>query len=408
MVKKAYTNTLTQNVKRTLLFFVIWIIPLDAFAAAFLIYNQDAKATGMGMAVVSSIDNASAVFYNPALLVDQKGFGFSAGDTVIWPEMRHEDPATGKRTYTRATSHHVPNGYAKFTTGDFSFGIGIYSPFGLSTEWPAGWPGRYLTTFAEIKTIYLNPVIAYRLSDRISVAGGVSYVTSSIKLKNAINMSSFGLPDGAATLSGDGEGVNYNLAATARLPKGYTISATYRSPTRIRYDGRANLSLPAPLSPSSTGASAALTLPFLAAVGIAKQMGGVTLEGDILYTGWSSMSSYRVTSDNGSANTFFYKNWFNTPSISFGANYRLNKLLEMRAGYMFDKSPVPRATLSPELPDSTRHICTAGFSLHKEGLKLHVGYQATFFNDVRSYSPALGGTYSSIAHLGFIGLSYNQ
>ncbi len=394
--------------KRTILFLFICIIPLDAPGAAFLIYNQDAKATGMGMAVVSSIDNASAVFYNPALLVDQKGFGFSAGDTVIWPEMRHEDPATGARAYTKAASYHVPNGYAKYTKGDFSFGLGIFSPFGLSTEWPSGWSGRYLTTFAEIRTTFINPVVAYRVNDRISVAGGFSYVTSSIKLERAINLSGFGLPDGAASLSGDGEGINYNFAATAKLLDGYTVSGTYRSPTRIRYDGRASFSLPPPLAPSSTGASAVLTLPFLAAFGIAKQMGGLTLEGDLLYTGWSSMSSYRVTSDNGSADTFFYKNWFNTPSISFGANYRLNKFLEVRAGYMYDKSPVPRTTMSPELPDSTRHIYTGGLTFHKDRLKLHLGYQATLFKDVRSYNPALGGTYNSVAHLGFIGLSYNQ
>jgi long-chain fatty acid transport protein len=149
-------------------------------------------------------------------------------------------------------------------------------------------------------------------------------------------------------------------------------------------------------------------LPFLAVAGIAKRIGSLTLEGDVLYTGWSSMSSYRVTSDNGSANSFFYKNWFNTPSIALGANYQWNKFLEVRAGYMYDKSPVPRATLSPELPDSTRHIYTAGLSFHKDGLKFHLGYQATLFNDVRSYNPALGGTYSSLAHLGFVGLSYNQ
>ena len=396
------------KLKRLILLLVTCLIPFDAFGAAFLIYNQDAKATGMGMAVVSSIDNASAVFYNPALLVDQKGFGFSAGDTMIWPEMRHEDSATGKRTYTRATSHHVPNGYAKYTNGNFSFGIGIYSPFGLSTEWPAGWPGRYLTTFAEIKTTYVNPVVAYRVNDRISVAGGASYVISSIKLKNAINLGFLGLPDGAAKLSGDGEGVNFNLAATAKLPMNYTISATYRSPTTIKYDGRASFSLPAPLASSSTGASATLTLPFLAVAGIAKQIGNLTLEGDVLYTGWSSMSSYRVTSDDGSANSFFYKNWFNTPSIALGANYQWNKFLEVRAGYMYDRSPVPRTTLSPELPDSTRHIYTAGLSFHKDRLKFHLGYQATVFNDVRSYNAALGGTYNSIAHLAFLGLSYNQ
>ncbi len=62
-----------------ILFFLFIFLPSNTFGAAFLIYNQDAKANGMGMAVVSSIDNPSAIFYNPALLVYQKGFSFLSG-----------------------------------------------------------------------------------------------------------------------------------------------------------------------------------------------------------------------------------------------------------------------------------------------------------------------------------------
>lgn len=383
-------------------------MPFNVFGAAFLIYNQDAKANGMGMAAVSSIDNPSAVFYNPALLVHQKGVGFSIGNTMIFPDIRYEDPATGKRTYVRTTTHHLPNVYASYTKNKFSFGIGIFSPFGLSTEWPKGWAGRYITTFAEIKTTYINPVFAYRVNNYLSFGGGISLVTSSVKMKSAVNLGLLGLHDGIAKLAGDGQGISYNAAVTLKLPKEYTVSVTYRSPTRIKYDGRAYFYLPSPLVSTSTGASSTFVLPFVAVFGISKQIGPLILEGDVLYTGWSSMSSYRVISDNGSANAFFYKNWFNTPSIALGANYQLNKSLEIRGGYMFDKSPVPGKTLGPELPDSTRHICTIGSTYHKNSFKASIGYQATFFKDVTSYLPAMNGTYNSFAHLGFISFEYNR
>ncbi|MCX5813072.1 MAG: outer membrane protein transport protein [Proteobacteria bacterium] len=176
----------------------------------------------------------------------------------------------------------------------------------------------------------------------------------------------------------------------------------------IKYKGGAYFYLPSPLSSSSTRAAATFTLPFVAAAGLSKQIGALVLEGDVLYSGWSSMSSYRVSSDNGSTNTFYYKGWRNTPSIAFGANYRLNKYFEIRGGYMFDKSPIPRKTLGPELPDSKRHIYTLGATCRKNSFKASIGYQTTLFNNERSYLPAINGTYRNFAHVGFMSFEYNQ
>lgn len=394
--------------KKFLLFLPILFLPVNAFGAAFLIYNQDAKVNGMGMAGISSVDNPSAVFYNPALLVHQKGFGASAGSTMISPNTRFEDPATGKRTYAKTSTHHIPSLYIKYTENNFSFGVGVFSLFGLSTEWPENWPGRYSSTFAEIKTTYINPVFAYKINDYLSFGAGISYIKSSVKMKNAVDLSMSGLPDGMAKLAGDGEGAGYNLGITLKLPDQYTVSLTYRSSAKIKYRGRAYFYLPSPLSSSSTRAAATFTLPFVAAAGMSKQIGPLTLEGDVLYTGWSSMSSYRVSSENGSANAFYYKDWRNTPSIAIGANYRLNKHFEIRGGYMFDKSPVPAKTLGPELPDSTRHIYTLGATCRKNSFNINIGYQTTFFNNVRSYLPTMNGTYRNFAHVGFISFEYNQ
>ena len=388
------------------LFLSIFFLPLNVFGAAFLIYNQDAKANGMGMAVISSIDSPSAVFYNPALLVNQKGLGFSIGDTIISPRTSYEDPLSGKLTYAKSSTHHIPTIYAKYTKNSFSFGIGIFSPYGLSTEWPKGWAGRYLSTFAELKTTYINPVFASKINDYLSVGGGISYVKSSVRMKSATNLSLYGLQDGVSKLTGDGEGLGYNVGLSFKLPMGFTAAATYRSSVKIKYDGRAYFYNPQPLASSSTRASSTFCLPFLAVFGIAKQAGPLTLEADLLYTGWSSMSNYRIVSENGSANAFYYKNWYNTPSIALGINYRLNNHTEIRSGYMFDKSPVPRKTLAPDLPDSTRHIYTAGATFSMNSFKASIGYQATFFRNVISYLPALNGKYNSFAHVGFISFEY--
>ena len=65
---------------------MLFFIPGQLLASGFIIYNQDAKADGMATAVTSSIDNPSAIFYNPALLPDQPGFGVSINDTIVMSE----------------------------------------------------------------------------------------------------------------------------------------------------------------------------------------------------------------------------------------------------------------------------------------------------------------------------------
>ena len=120
------------------------------------------------------------------------------------------------------------------------------------------------------------------------------------------------------------------------------------------------------------------------------------------------MSSYRITSNNGTADSFVYKNWRNTPSIALGINFNVNKYLDIRGGYMYDKSPVPGKTLGPELPDSARNIFTIGGTLRRDAFKINFGYQATFFEDRYSYIQGLHGKYTNFAHLFLVGLEYSQ
>lgn len=380
---------------------------MPLYAGAFLIYSQDAKAGGMGTAVSASIDNASAVFYNPSLLPYQKGFAASLGDTIIMPSTYFRDATTGQRFNAKSKTHHLPNMFVKYTKGDLSYGLGIFTPFGLSIEWPRGWTGRYVGTFTEIKATYINPVIAYRLNDFISLGLGISYVKSSVAMKGATELSLLGLPDGYTKLTGDADGFGYNAAMTLRLPKDYTVALTYRSAVDMLYEGTARHYAPAPIGFHTHG-STRLTMPSILVFGIAKQYKELTIEGDLLYTGWSSFDYYKVKFKNGMAQQFYRKDWVNTPSIALGANYRLSKPLEVRAGYMYDKSPVPKRTVGPDLPNSTCHILMGGITYGIDHIKIDTAYQAAFFKKINSSRSITGlkGTYSNFAHVITAGMSY--
>lgn len=147
-------------------------------------------------------------------------------------------------------------------------------------------------------------------------------------------------------------------------------------------------------------------MPFIFATGIAKKSGQFVFEADILYAGWSSMSRYRVSSDMVWQMGFFKKPVQFT-QVALGMNYLWGNNMEVR-GYMFDRTPIPKKTLSPDLPDSTRHILTAGISYKKSDYKLNIGYQATFFNNTRSYIAGIDGKYTGFAHALMLGIELGR
>jgi long-chain fatty acid transport protein len=396
---------------KTIILIIALLLPFEAFGAAFMIYQQDAKAQGMGLAVVSSIDNPSAVFYNPALLPQVKGLNVSAGTIMVTSDRTFTDDATGIRTTAKSKTHWIPTLFANYTREGLSIGLGIYSPFGLSSEWPSTWVGRYSSTFAEIKTTFINPVIAYQLNDVVSFGFGVSYVKSSVNLKNALPL--FPFPDGMAKLTGDGDGVGVNAALALRLPKDFTLSFTYRSPIKIEYEGKAKFYVNPYLKPFFPGsyAETTFTLPYIFSTGLAKKFGNLTLEADFIYSGWSSTDRYTVSFTNGFPPATYYKNWSDSPSFAFGANYELSKAWQVQAGYMYDKTPVPKSTLSPEIPDSSKNLLMAGAQYSVDGFKAALGYQATFYDKVSSSRNTVGaprGDYEAFAHILVFNISYSR
>ncbi len=149
-----------DSLAATLFLILLFLVPAQLLASGFVVYNQDAKADGMATAVTSSIDNPSAVFYNPALLTDQPGFGVSISDTMIMADRSFKDSATGVTTDAKKQTNHVPSLFAKYTRDRWSVGIGIYNPFGLSNDWGNTWVGRYSATYSELKALFVTPTVA--------------------------------------------------------------------------------------------------------------------------------------------------------------------------------------------------------------------------------------------------------
>jgi hypothetical protein len=63
----------------------------------------------------------------------------------------------------------LPHLYASWKAGQkLAVGLGVFSDFGLATDWQDDWSGRFIlgSTYAESMAVNLNPVVAYAIIPR--------------------------------------------------------------------------------------------------------------------------------------------------------------------------------------------------------------------------------------------------
>ncbi len=164
----------------------------DAQAAGFAV--RDSSTTGLGNAFAgapTSTDDISNMNVNPATMGFQTGIQAVATGAYIIPNSKFKDGETSTTDFfipappapIPTTSPGVAitensfldgnddigrNALVPATFGMLSItdeikaGLSITAPFGLLTDNPGGWIGRYHAEKSQLKTFDINPTIAYK------------------------------------------------------------------------------------------------------------------------------------------------------------------------------------------------------------------------------------------------------
>lgn len=404
-----------------------WSLQALAWGAGFTLYQQGTAAMGQGGAFVAEADDPSAVFYNPAGLNQLKRPAVYLGAILDYPDREFHGSAG---QFSQTNHRFFPSGSAYLTypfNEHVAGGIGFFVPFGLGSQWPPTWAGRYITTYSSLKTYTLNPVISIRPLDRISVAVGLDVMWSSVELKRKIPLV-FGpmqLPDGESRLRGDGHGFGVNLGALWEVVKGVKLGLSYRSQIAVDYKGNLDLTLPQRIpGPRQVSGLAKLIFPPFITTGISvSRLAPWTFNFDVTWTGWSSYNQLIVylkqpilVNGRPSANLVQPKSWRDTWTFRFGVNYRLSETIKLRAGYIYDLSPVPDETFEPQVPNANQHIFTVGGDWRIKHFTLGIAYNYVL-GETRSKNNAIGlngvpyplqanGRYNVDAHLLGVSLAY--
>ncbi|MCL1857592.1 MAG: outer membrane protein transport protein, partial [Kiritimatiellaeota bacterium] len=163
------------------------VLAYEATAAGFSIYEASARGNAVGGALVGRTGDASANYYNPANLTELDGTGIMFGATIIRPEAKVDYGATGSKTAMKKQSFYVPHLYASQQLCDRAWlGLGLYSEYGLGTEYPATWVGAADSQKTDLLTVTVNPNIAVKLCDEVSIAAGLRVMYLDILIRKNV------------------------------------------------------------------------------------------------------------------------------------------------------------------------------------------------------------------------------
>jgi long-chain fatty acid transport protein len=396
---------------------VAWGWPAVSQGAGFAMVQQGTAAMAQGNAFVAEADDPSAIYYNPAGLNQLKRPQAYLGTVLNLPD-REFHGSNGTFAVTRPRFYETGSIYLVYPANEHvALGLGYFTPFGLGTDWPASWAGRYITTYSRLKTYNLNPVISLKLIKNFTIAGGADFLWSDVRLRRNLPFSQ--TIDAKSDLSGSGRGIGVNFGALYEPLEGVKIGVSYRSQIFVHHDGTLQLSIPGKVFfPRNIDGSANLTFPpsltFGACVNRFKPF---TFDVDATWTGWSTYSNLVLMLDKfipvsgyPAGSILYKKNWHDAWALRFGANWQVNDRLKVRAGYTFDMTPVPSSTFEPQVPDSNRHIFALGGDLKYKRLTLGIAYNL-ILNDPRHkdnsftvngiplpYAAQASGRYNSVTH----------
>lgn len=404
----------------------------QAGAAGFQLLEQNASGIGnaySGSAAVA--ENASTIFFNPAGMTQLKEREISAGITAVRPTFKFDDRGSlpGALTGTgnggdAGSWAFLPNAYLSWgVTKDVYVGLGLGAPFGLVTEYHNPWVGGAHALKFDIKTYNINPSIAWRVNDKVSLGAGASYQKMEVEYVRLFSVSSPALAGTSVKLGAEDWAWGWNVGALFTLSPTTKVGVSYRSKVRHDLQGDLKSSGTAAASIGNSPASARVDLPDTFILSVAQTLSDRwEMLGDISWTGWSSIQNVdimRYSSGTGSLAQRLDTQFRDTWRFALGTNYKLNETVKLKFGIAYDQTPVRSdETRLVSLPDSNRTWLSTGaqIKVNKDStVDLGAAYikagESHIYNDQRSTNPLVNrGLVSGVndARVWLLGAQYSM
>lgn len=453
------------------LFSLILLLAVNStsYASGFALIEQSVSGLGNAFAGgAASAEDATTVFFNPAGMTRLADQQTSMGLHVIAPSTKFTAafaPTNALGTPIRNTSGAAlatgPSGGEGGVTGiapnlyyvnkindKLAIGLGINAPFGLSTEYDKTWAGRYHAIESDVKTININPSVAYKVTDQLSIGAGFNaqYIDATLS-----SMADFGLQataglysaaqaaaaggdlataatlqaqadalvaagapsnpnaDVFSEISADDWSYGFNLGLLFEFTPESRAGLAYRSKVKHKLTGDADFTIQNSayltalgLLPTAQGtfvnqgANGSIDLPASASLSLYHQFSDtLAFMADVTWTEWSSFDKLvmNFTGTLATSPSVTTENWDDTWRYSIGASYKVTKELTLRTGAAYDETPISDNYRTPRIPGEDRFWLALGAGYQfTDNLVLDCAYAHLFVADSNIHKTATLGT----------------
>ena len=360
-----------------------WLImsPGSGLGSGFALYEAGARGSALAGAVVARADDLSAIFYNPAGLVQLPGFQVMGGFSFLLPRAEIVTNSGGIDTRTLMDSRVsvVPHFFTSYQLADRVWlGLGLNSPFGLGVKYSDTWPGAANIIKANIQTLNLNPTLAVKITDYLSAGAGLDLMYFNFNMRRLLPLPLVG-PQ-TLHLEGDTWGLGFNLGLHLKPVDYLAFGVSYRSQVREQVSGPAQFQ---PYNPLNAPASGSIILPDMIFAGImVRPLEKLSVEAGVIWTHWALFNNFDVKFDNPLGTLSERKGWHDTWRGQLGVEYRALPWLDLRAGYALENEPMPNNFADYLVPTSDRrHNFSFGTGFRWRAMTIDLAYVLAYMPD---------------------------
>ncbi len=407
---------MTKVMNRTTLGLAIGLASTHLFAAGFALNEQSVSGMGTGFAGrSSSADDASTVFGNPAGMSRLKREEISVGAAAVIAKTNIDN---GRGTFGGSNDGDmvpvvgVPMGYyVKPIDDHWAFGLGMYAPFGLVTDYESGFAGRYWGDKSHVQVVTLQPTVSYAFNDKVSIGFGPTLNRIDGELTSStLNAATPGRNDGKVKIEGDDTALGFNVGVLVQATDTTRLGLTYHSKVDYKLKGKTKVegSGFGPFGGQKYDASLDISTPESVDFSVTQQIDeNWTVYAGSTWTRWSRLTDITVNNDGvpaqlgGSAGPIGTiseeQDWHDTWAHAIGASYKVNKEWTLRTGFSVDQAPTNNVNRSPRIPTGDRKIVSfgAGWS-PTDDLTIDVAYSYLREDEAKiRNSSATKGAYSA-------------
>lgn len=369
-----------------------------SYGAGFALYEYSARGTAMGGATVANKAEPASLAVNPALITELDGTQAQLGLTVVTANAK--TTVAGQQRGLKNDVWYLPNFYVTQKWSDqVSVGLGGFSRYGLGGEYKnwETWTGSQLAYKVKLETFSFTPTIAVKANDEFSVAMGLEAMVIGFT-QNSTLMPGAAANATAYEISGSGVswGGNFSFIYRPEWAEKWSLGAMYRTKVKQNLNGRIHAGMEyAARNIFDDDAKGAITLPDSLTAGVSfRPTEDLILEAGIVGTFWSAYDQILIEySDRESTPTIHNKkDYKDTYRLNFGAEYNLNPNWAVRAGYVFDKSPINAHAMDTLVPVDDRHIASVGAGYHNDTWSVDLSYSHIFAKNLSGNSNSQFGS----------------